>query len=104
MDTTFPTWVDNVALVLAVGVAALGGRELFVRRGALRGRWAELVAYGAIVLGVLWMLGFSSYNCDLIEHQCSLGEPRYLLPLLPLFAAAIVLAVRGAGRRLAPLV
>ena len=25
------------------------------------------------------------------------GEPRYLLPMLPLLAAAIALAVRGAG-------
>lgn len=104
MDTTFPTWVDNVALVLAVGVAALGGRELFVRRAALRARLPELAVYGAIVLGVMWMLGFSSYSCDLIEHECSLGEPRYLLPLLPLFGAAIVLAIRGAGRRWAPAV
>jgi hypothetical protein len=104
MDTTFPTWVDNVALVLAVGVAALGAHELFVRRGALRARLPEFAAYAAIVLGVMWMLGFSSYRCDLIEHECSLGEPRYLLPLLPLFGAAIVLAIRGAGRRWAPVI
>jgi hypothetical protein len=104
MDTTFPTWVDNVALVLAVGVAALCGRELYVRRAALRAHLPELAAYIAIVLGVMWMLGYSSYRCDLIEHECSLGEPRYLLPLLPLFGAGIVLAIRGAGRRWAPVV
>jgi 4-amino-4-deoxy-L-arabinose transferase-like glycosyltransferase len=104
MDTTFPTWADNVALVLAVAVAALCARELFLRRDALRARLPELAVYALITLGVLWMLGFSSYNCDLIEHECSLGEPRYLLPLLPLFGAAIVLAVRGAGRRWAPMV
>jgi 4-amino-4-deoxy-L-arabinose transferase-like glycosyltransferase len=102
MDTTFPTWVDNVALVLAVAVAALCGRELFVRRKALIARLPELAVYGAIVLGVLLMLGVSSYRCDLLEHECSLGEPRYLLPLLPLFGVAIVLAIRGAGRRWAP--
>jgi hypothetical protein len=104
MDTTFPTWVDNVALVLAVGVAVLCARELYVSRHALRARLPEFAAYAAIVLGVMWMLGYSSYRCDLIEHECSLGEPRYLLPLLPLFAGAIVLAVRGAGRRWAPVV
>jgi hypothetical protein len=104
MDTTFPTWVDNVALVLAAVVAMLCVRELLVRRDALRGRLAEIAAYGAIVVGVLLMLGVSSYHCDLIEHECSLGEPRYLLPLLPLFGAAIVLAIRGAGRRWAPAV
>jgi hypothetical protein len=104
MDTTFPTWVDNVALVLAVAVAALCGRELFVRRKALIARLPELAVYGAIVLGVLLMLGVSSYRCDLLEHECSLGEPRYLLPLLPLFGVGIVLAIRGAGRRWAPVV
>ena len=104
MDTTFPTWVDNVALVLAVAVAALCARELYVRRRALRAHLPELAAYAAIVLGVMWMLGYSSYRCDLIEQECSLGEPRYLLPLLPLFGAAIVLAIRGAGRRWAPAV
>jgi hypothetical protein len=104
MDTTFPTWVDNVALVLAVGIAALFARELYVRRAALRAHLPELAAYVAIVLGVMWMLGYSSYRCDLIENECSLGEPRYLLPLLPLFAAGIVLAIRGAGRRWAPAV
>ncbi len=57
MDTTFPTWVDNVALVLALGVAALCGRELFVRRGALWARLPEFAAYGAIVVGVMLMLG-----------------------------------------------
>jgi hypothetical protein len=104
MDTTFPTWVDNVALVLAAVIAALCGRELFVRRDALRARLPELAVYGAIILGVLLMLGVSSYRCDLLEHECSLGEPRYLLPLLPVFGAAIVLAIRGAGRRWAPVV
>ena len=38
MDTVFPDWVDNVALVLAVAVALLCGRELLVRRGALGAR------------------------------------------------------------------
>ncbi|HEY2536024.1 MAG TPA: glycosyltransferase family 39 protein [Solirubrobacteraceae bacterium] len=104
MDTTFPTWVDNVALILALGVAALGARELFVRRSALMARLPEFAAYAAIVVGVMFMLGFSSYRCDLIEHECSLGEPRYLLPLLPVFAAMIVLAIRGAGRKWAPVV
>lgn len=104
MDTTFPTWVDNVALVLALGVAALGARELYVHRRALRARLAEVVAYAAVMVGVMLMLGVSSYRCDLIEHECSLGEPRYILPLLPLFGAGIVLAIRGAGRRWMPVV
>jgi hypothetical protein len=102
LDTMFPSWVDNVALVLAGAVALLCARELYARRHALRARLPELCAYAAIVLGVLLMIGFSSYRSDLIERELSLGEPRYLLPMLPLLGAVIVLAVRGAGRRWAP--
>jgi hypothetical protein len=42
METTFPVWVDNVALVLAVAVAVLCGRELVASRAALRARLPEL--------------------------------------------------------------
>jgi 4-amino-4-deoxy-L-arabinose transferase-like glycosyltransferase len=104
MDTMFPPWVDNVALVLAGVTALLCGRELYVRRRALRARLAELCVYASMLLGLLLMIGFSSYHSDLIEGELSFGEPRYLLPLIPLLGAAIVLAVRGAGRRWAPVV
>ncbi len=103
MDTMFPGWVDTVALALAAVVVALCCRELLARRDALRERLAELGTYAAIVLGVLVMLGVSSYNSDVIGQTYAFGEPRYLLPMLPLFGAVIVLAVRGA-RRWAPVV
>lgn len=102
MDTMFPSWVNNVALVLAGAVALLCGRELYLRRQALRARLPELCVYVAILLGLLLMIGFSSYHSDLLEHELSFGEPRYLLPLVPLLGAVVVLAVRGAGRRWAP--
>jgi Predicted membrane protein (DUF2142) len=104
MDTMFPSWVDNVALVLAAVVAVLCGRELYKRRDALKARLPELFVYATIVLGLLLMIGFSSYKADLIEHELSFGEPRYLLPALPLLGAVIVLAIRGAGRKWAPAV
>jgi 4-amino-4-deoxy-L-arabinose transferase-like glycosyltransferase len=97
-DTMFPAWVDNVALLPAAAVALLCGRELFVRRGALRARLPELAVYASIALGVLVMIGASSYVSDALDHGAAFGEPRYLLPLLPLFGAVIALAVRGAGR------
>ncbi|MGH2854853.1 MAG: DUF2142 domain-containing protein [Solirubrobacteraceae bacterium] len=102
MDTVFPTWVDNVALVPAAAVALLCGRELFVQRDALRARLPELGIYATITVGVLALVGISSYRTDVVEHELAFGEPRYLLPMLPLLGAAIVLAVRGAGRRWAP--
>lgn len=99
MDTMFPSWVDSVALVAAIVVAVLCGRELYARRQALGERLPELASYAAITLGVLLMLGIASYSDDQVEHELSLGEPRYLLPMLALFAAAIALAIRGTGRR-----
>jgi hypothetical protein len=104
MDTMFPGWVDSIALVLALAVALLCGRELVARRASLRARLPELGCYAAIVLGLLVMLGVTSYKSDAIAHKDALGEPRYLLPLLALLGAAIALAVRGAGRRFAPVV
>jgi hypothetical protein len=102
MDTMFPTWVYNVALVPAAAIALLCGRELVARRHALRARLSEFGVYAAIAIGVLVMLGVSSYYSDVLAHRYAFGEPRYLLPMLPLLGAVIVLAVRGAGRRLAP--
>ncbi len=104
METTFPGWVDNVALALAAAVAVLCGRELVVRREALRARLPELGVYAAIAVGVLALIGFSSYHVDVVVHELALGEPRYLLALLPLLGAVLVLAMRGAGRRWAPVV
>jgi hypothetical protein len=104
MDTMFPPWVDNVALLPAGVLALLCGRELVRRRAALRARLTELSIYAAITLGVLAMLGLASYTSDAITHKDALGEPRYLLPMLPLLGAVIALAVRGAGRRWAPVV
>jgi 4-amino-4-deoxy-L-arabinose transferase-like glycosyltransferase len=104
MDTTFPGWVDSVALVPAVAIALLCGRELFARREALRARMPELGAYLAITVGVMAMIGALSYGSDAVGHHYALGEPRYLLPMLALLGAAIALATRGAGRRWAPVV
>lgn len=102
MDTLFPTWVDDVALLPAALVAVLFVREVVVRRTALRRRLPEFGVYAAIVLGLLVLIGASSYDSDVLNHSPAFAEPRYLLPLLPLMGAVFTLAVRGAGRRWAP--
>jgi 4-amino-4-deoxy-L-arabinose transferase-like glycosyltransferase len=103
MDVLFPNWVDTVALVLAIAVALLIARELLTWRGAVRARLLELATYAAITVGVLLVIGVPSYHSDIIGHIYAFGEPRYLLPMLPLLGAALALAVRGA-RRWAPTV
>jgi 4-amino-4-deoxy-L-arabinose transferase-like glycosyltransferase len=103
-DTLFPNWVGKIALVPAGAIAFLCGRMLVIRRHALRARLPELAIYAAISLGVLIMVGLASYNADVVAQDEAYGDPRYLLPMLPLLAAVLTLAVRGAGRRLAPVV
>ncbi len=99
MDTLFPGWVDNVALVPAVAVAVLFGRGVFVSRRALRARLPEFGVYLTMTLGLLVLIGTWSYQNDVLEHGPAFGEPRYFLPLLPLLGGVFTLAVRGAGRR-----
>jgi len=56
------------------------------------------------VIGVLAVVGIASYDSDILSVSGPYREPRYLLVLLPLFAAALALAARGAGRRWGPAV
>jgi hypothetical protein len=99
MDTMFPTWVENLALAPVGALVLLCGRELVARGDALRARLPELGVYATMTAGVLVLVGASSYLSDIVSRGPAFGEPRYLLPLLPLLGAAIALAVRGAGRR-----
>lgn len=103
LDTSFPLWVDNIALIPAALIAILGLRTLLVRRRALRGRLSELVVYAIVGAGLLALIGQDSHLNRLTEGA-GWAQPRYLMPLLPLAAAAIVLAARGAGRRWGPAV
>jgi 4-amino-4-deoxy-L-arabinose transferase-like glycosyltransferase len=97
-DTFFPTWVVRAAVVPVLVIAALAGRELVRRREAVRRRAAELSVYLGMVVGVMVLVGASSYLWFPAE-AAGFPEARYLLPLIPLFGLALGLAVRGAGRR-----
>jgi 4-amino-4-deoxy-L-arabinose transferase-like glycosyltransferase len=97
-DTFFPRWVDNLALIPAFALAALAVREAFTHRPALMRRAGELATYLALAVGLLALIGVSSYLAFPSE-AAAFPEPRYLLPLIPLFGAVLALAARGAGRR-----
>jgi hypothetical protein len=74
-----------------------------VRAKALRHRALELGVYCAICVGLLVLIGGTSY--DRFSYvDAEFGQVRYLLPLLPLLGAVLALAARGAGRRWGPLV
>ncbi len=97
LDTSFPLWVDDVALIPAGLIAALGLRGLFTSRSALRKHLVEIGIYGAMAVGLMVLIGGSAYFNQ--NESIGFAEPRYLLPLLPLGAVVLALAARGAGRR-----
>jgi hypothetical protein len=103
LDTLFPGWVYNLALVPALAIAVLCARSLVAQRAALRVRAPELACYALMTIGVMVQIGVSSYRV-FPAATAEYGQARYLLPLLPLLAAILALAARGAGRRWGPAV
>jgi 4-amino-4-deoxy-L-arabinose transferase-like glycosyltransferase len=103
LDTTFPGWVYSVALIPAGAIALLCGRALFQARAALRTRAPEIGVYAVIGIGLLVLVGASSY-ASFPGVAAEFAEARYLLPMLALLGAVLALAARGAGRRWGPVV
>jgi hypothetical protein len=103
LDTTFPGWVYSVALIPAGAIALLCGRALFQARAALRTRAPEIGVYAAIGIGLLVLVGASSY-ASFPGVAAEFAEARYMLPMLALLGAVLALAARGAGRRWGPVV
>jgi 4-amino-4-deoxy-L-arabinose transferase-like glycosyltransferase len=103
LDTSFPPWVYNIALVPAALIAILALRSLVTKRSALRARASELFVYLAMSAGLMALIGQDSHLHRLTEGG-GYAQPRYLMPLLPLAAALLALAARGAGRRWGPAV
>jgi 4-amino-4-deoxy-L-arabinose transferase-like glycosyltransferase len=100
LDTSFPPWVENIALIPAGVLTILGIRALITVRITLRSRWLELAVYALMSLGVLVLIGSDSYLR--FPGLVTYAEPRYLLPMVPLAGAALALSARGAGRRWGP--
>jgi 4-amino-4-deoxy-L-arabinose transferase-like glycosyltransferase len=103
LDTTFPGWVYELALLPAGLIAALCLREMFTYARALRRRALELAVYGAICLGLMVLTGGASYT-RFPAVGAEFAQVRYLLPLIPLLGVVLALAARAAGRRAGPLV
>jgi 4-amino-4-deoxy-L-arabinose transferase-like glycosyltransferase len=98
LDTPFPNWVYTLALVPAALLTALAIRALFARRSYLSHRLGEVAVYASMVGGLLVLTGAASY-LSFPAQAGKYGEPRYLLPLIPLVGLALALSTRGAGRR-----
>jgi hypothetical protein len=98
LDTPFPAWVYDAALIFALLLAGLAIRALVESAAALRGRIVEIVVYGVMVLGLMTLVGAASYEV-LPRATTEFAQTRYLLPLIPLLGVVYALAARGAGRR-----
>jgi 4-amino-4-deoxy-L-arabinose transferase-like glycosyltransferase len=97
LDTRFPTWVYELALIPTglTGAFLVGG--LLAARDSLRERIGELCVYAASAVGLLALIGATAYITRSTEGPVY-AQFRYLLPLLPMIAAALALAARGARR------
>jgi Predicted membrane protein (DUF2142) len=103
LDTTFPGWVYDAALIPAALILGLCIRSLLANRSLLRGRLLEFLVYLVMILGLLVLIGADSYLA-FPKKNAEYAQVRYLLPLLPLLGAVLALAARGAGRRWGPVV
>jgi Predicted membrane protein (DUF2142) len=101
LETSFPDRVYDLALIPLGLLSALCARELVRCRRVLRGQLGELLVYGAMTVGVMIVVGSSSYLRWPGEFG-QFAEPRYLLPMAALGGAFLALAARGAGRRWGP--
>jgi 4-amino-4-deoxy-L-arabinose transferase-like glycosyltransferase len=103
LDTPFPGWVYDLALIPAAAIALLCGRSLYQGRFVLRSRVFELATYAIMGIGLMVLIGAASYSA-FPTTDAEFAQVRYLLPLLPLLGAVLALAARGAGRRWGPTV
>jgi 4-amino-4-deoxy-L-arabinose transferase-like glycosyltransferase len=104
VDTVFPMWVYNLALVPAGLIAALCIRTLAAHRTLVRGRLAEIAVYATMTAGLMILVGLASFSSQYVAGAGPYWEPRYFLPAIPLLAIVLALAARGAGRRWGPVV
>lgn len=106
LDYGFLPLFSRIALIfVVVPLLVLAGRALWVRRHALRGpRLGELAVYALAMAGLLGLIAHASYTTYIGPEPYPFEQPRYLLPLLPLYGLIVALAVRGAGRRAGPAV
>jgi hypothetical protein len=94
----FSPWVYRLAIGLAGVVLLLAVRAGVRQRAALRRRWPELLSYAAMTGGLLLLIALVALR-GFAPGLVGALQGRYLLPLLALFGALLVLAVRGAGER-----
>lgn len=102
IDTAFSQSFYRVTLLPAAAVAALAVAGLVRDRRALVRRRVELAVYALIAASFAVFVAGASYVIY-VRFQQNVAQARYLMPLVPLYAALLALAARGAGSRLMPI-
>jgi 4-amino-4-deoxy-L-arabinose transferase-like glycosyltransferase len=97
----FQPWVNWFGLGVLLSIVGLAAAGLARGRAALRARWPEAITYVAIAAGLFVFVEVAAYRF-LSSNGQYFEQTRYLLPLLPFYAALVALAARGAGRRWGP--
>jgi 4-amino-4-deoxy-L-arabinose transferase-like glycosyltransferase len=100
LDAAWPEAVyrwGRWALALLAALAAFSTGRRLMRHGTWRARWPELLSYAALALGLLVLIGLAGHRAR-ESGEPGFEQARYLLPLLPLYAAAIGMAARMFGR------
>ena len=100
LDYSFPAWVYPLALGAVTLMALAALKHLWDRRRRVLARAGEIAVFALAAGGLMLAVGLVSYRWWLFDGKFE--QARYLLPLLPLFALLPALAVRGVGRRYAP--
>jgi 4-amino-4-deoxy-L-arabinose transferase-like glycosyltransferase len=97
----FQQWVYWLGLGVLLSILGLAAVALARGRAALRSRWPEALTYAAIAAGLFVFVEVAAYRFHTNNGQY-FEQARYLLPLLPFYAALVALAARAAGRRWGP--
>jgi len=98
LDVPFPAWAYRVGLAAFAGLFALAARTLVANRRVVRARRDELLGYALMAGSLLALIALVALR-GWAPGIGAAAQGRYLLPLLPLLAAVLALAVRGAGAR-----
>jgi 4-amino-4-deoxy-L-arabinose transferase-like glycosyltransferase len=103
LDYGFPSYAYKIAVVVFAVLAVLALGELVRRRRTLAARWGEFLVYALATAGVCVEVGVQSYR-EMVQTAGTghFEQPRYVLPMLCLYAAIVALAVRFGGRRWGP--
>ncbi|HEX2015145.1 MAG TPA: DUF2142 domain-containing protein [Solirubrobacteraceae bacterium] len=102
LDYGFAPAVYDAAWSILQAVGVLFCFGLVTVRRTLRRRLCEILAYAALAVGLMAVIGFADYRAQILV-QPRFEQTRYLMPLLALYGGFFAVAVRGLGHRVGPL-